>query len=265
MADVLWADVSEWQCPVNDSYPHPVLAVRANDGTYRDQRFATNYEWMRGALDAGRLAAGIVYMVYRSNWYQTLQTTKAMVGEPHPNTAFMIDLESWGGQIVGDQSHGINSLYWGLAQWLGDRKRVIGYGNTGDLDVLWPSKPRGLRLVVAAYGSNPDYPGKLGHQFASDHDTAPFGPCDINSADGYTVEEFRDAIGLGTTTGGRMTPEEHEQLIDVRAQHAGTTELGKYPGWPARPDLTDDPKTLTDYVRAIHAAVVDIHAKLSRS
>ena len=31
--------------------------------------------------------------------------------------------------------------------------------------MLWPNKPPGLRLVIAAYGHNPPYPGKVAHQY----------------------------------------------------------------------------------------------------
>jgi len=201
MADTLWADVSEWQAAVNDSYPYQVLAIRSNDGTYRDKKFPANYAWATGALDAGRLRALIVYCVFRPNWQDTLNTMKTVVGTPHPKIVAMIDVESWGGQITGNQSDPINRLYWGLADWLGNPARVIGYGNTGDLNALWPNKPPGIRLIVAAYGSNPGYPGKLGHQFSDSYPTPPFGPCDINSADGYDIDAFSAAVGLtGTPT-----------------------------------------------------------------
>lgn len=196
--DTLFADVSEWQVPVDDLYPYQVLSIRSNDGTYRDKHFATNYQWACDALNAGKLKALIVYCVYRSNWEQTLATARATVGTPHPRMAMMIDVESWSGQITGDQSGGINGLYWGLADWLGNAARVIGYGNTGDLNSLWPHKPPGIRLVVAAYGSNSDYPGKIAHQFADNYNTPPFGPCDINSADGLDADAFCTAIGVGS-------------------------------------------------------------------
>lgn len=200
--DTLWSDVSEWQCPVNDSYPYPVLAIRSNDGTYRDRDFTTNHTWARGALDSGRLKALLVYLVYRPNWADELGTLRDVVGTPHPRCAVMIDVESWGGQIRGDQSGPINALYLGVGSWLGDARRVIGYGNVSDLNSLWPHKPPGIRLVIAAYGSNPDYPGKLGHQFTdgatADHlYVPPFGYADVNAADGYDIDAFCAAIGLG--------------------------------------------------------------------
>lgn len=216
MTDTLWADVSEWQPAVNDSYPHQVLAIRSNDGTYRDKKFSANYAWAIRALDAGRLRALIVYCVFRVNWQDTLATMKSIVGAPHPKLVVMIDVESWGGQITGNQSDPINRLYWGLADWLGNPARVIGYGNVGDLNALWPNKPPGIRLIVAAYGSNPDYPGKLGHQFSDAYPTPPFGVCDINSADGYDIDAFCTAVGLaGPPPGPTPPPDPGPDLIPL--------------------------------------------------
>ena len=45
VADTLYADVSEWQVGVNDSYPYRVLCIRSNDGTHRDRRWVNNYGW----------------------------------------------------------------------------------------------------------------------------------------------------------------------------------------------------------------------------
>src|SRR6185503_2299107 len=199
--DTIWSDVSEWQVPVDDSYPYQVLAIRSNDGTYRDKDFAANHAWSRRALDTGKLRALLIYLVYRPNWADELATLRDVVGTPHPKCAVMIDVESWGGQITGDQSPGINNLHHGIGSWLGDMRRVIGYGNVGDLNRLWPVKPPGVRLVIAAYGSNPDYPGKLGHQFTdgatADHLlVSPFGYADVNSADGYDITAFCAALGL---------------------------------------------------------------------
>ncbi|MBI3691900.1 MAG: hypothetical protein HY239_14945, partial [Mycolicibacterium aromaticivorans] len=51
MADTLYADVSEWQVGVNDTYPYPVLCIRSNDGTYRDRRWVNNYGWCLSNVD----------------------------------------------------------------------------------------------------------------------------------------------------------------------------------------------------------------------
>jgi hypothetical protein len=193
---VLWADVSYYQPVVNDSYPHPVLCIRSNDGTYRDTSFAANMAWAKRAITQGRLQLLIVYCVYRQNWEQTANTLIDMVGRPFPQLAIMIDVESWGGQITGDHSGKINSLYWRFAEWLGDRRKVIGYGNRGDLTGIWPTKPEGVKLVVASYGRIPQYPGMFAHQYGSDVPCSPFGPCDANSANDHTIQTLLSAVGV---------------------------------------------------------------------
>lgn len=203
MTDTLWSDISEWNSVVDDQYPYQVLAVRSNDGTYRDHHFVQNYQWAKRALDSGKLRVLIIYLVYRQDWSNDLATLKSEVGMPHPNTVIMVDVESWGGQITGDQSASINLLYRGIVSWIGDPRRCIGYGNIYDLNSLWPTRPAGLRLIVAAYGSNPSYPGKLGHQFTDGQTTdhlfvPPFGYADVDSADGYDIDSFCAALGLSS-------------------------------------------------------------------
>ncbi|BBY80110.1 hypothetical protein H7I53_00420 [Mycolicibacterium pulveris] len=204
MSDTLYADVSEWQASVDDSYPYRVLCIRSNDGTYRDRRWDNNYAWCRRAADSDRLAFFIAYFVWRPNWRQTVDTFTAQVGTPHPKMAVMLDVESWGGQIGGDRSAGINAAYRAVGAYVGSTAKVLGYGNVADLDTLWPHKPPGIRLVVAAYGHNPRYPGKVAHQYTDGsgyggglpEGAAPFARCDMNSADGLAPEDFARACGV---------------------------------------------------------------------
>src|SRR6201991_3203234 len=210
VTDTLYADVSEWQRPVDDSYPYRVIAIRSNDGTYRDRNWASNYAWCKRRCDEDALVFFIVYFVWRQNWQQTVDTLKDLVGQPHPRMAVMIDVESWQGQITGNQSDGLNKAYQAIADWLGDRRRVIAYGNRGDLNSLWPDKPVGLRIVLAAYGSNPGYPGKIAHQYTNGEGYGgglpegcpPFGKCCMDSADGLTPEQYAAACGIGAAAEG---------------------------------------------------------------
>jgi hypothetical protein len=64
----MFADVSGYQVPVDDSYPYQVPSIRVCDGTYQDHDFAANYAWMRTALDSGQITFGIVYTYVRSDW-----------------------------------------------------------------------------------------------------------------------------------------------------------------------------------------------------
>ncbi|MFF4027014.1 LGFP repeat-containing protein [Nocardia elegans] len=210
MTDTLFADVSYFQPVVNDSYPHAVLSFRACDGTFRDDNFAENYQWAVNAVNSGKLEFFIVYAYWRSNWADTAQTMIDMVnaaGGPHPKMVAMIDVES-GGNPGGDQSHGINSMYWKLADWLGNPKRVIGYANTPDFYSMWPTRPDGLRVVAAGYGSLPSLPGQIAHQYTDGQGyggglpegAPPFGNCDMNSANGLSPQDFAAACGIGEYT-----------------------------------------------------------------
>ena len=210
--DTLWADVSEFQAPVTDAYTsagYRWISIRANDGTYLDHHFAQNYRWAVGALNDGRLDGLICYSYWRANWQATAQSLMGQVnanGGPHPKMVTMIDLES-GGNPGGDQSAGATGVYNIWANWLGNPRRVIGYGNTYDLGSMWPSRPPGLQLIIAGYGNNPSFPGKFAHQYTdgSGYGAAsglpdgapPFGNCDFNCSDGMSSLMVADLLGVG--------------------------------------------------------------------
>ncbi len=217
VTDTLWSDVSEWQAPVNDSYSdagYRVLAIRSNDGDYFDRNWAQNYDWCWHACDSGKLVFFIVYLVYRPNWVDALNALKQQVNAPHPKMVVMIDVESWpdaygNPAIFGNNSESINKLWWGISDWLGapsiPSPRVIGYANEGDFNSLWPDRPPGLRVVGAGYGSNPNLPGQIAHQYTNGEGyggglpegAPPWSHCDMNSADGLSVEQLADTLGVG--------------------------------------------------------------------
>ncbi|WP_069166401.1 hypothetical protein [Nocardia altamirensis] len=207
MVDSLFADVSYFQVPVDDSYPFGILSFRSNDGDFRDPNFAANYAWACQAVDSGRLACFIVYFYSRPNWLETVNVHREMVeraGGPHRRMITMIDLES-GGNPRGNQSDGINGAYWQLTDWLGDRRRVIGYANQGDFFDMWPERPDGLRMVGAGYGRNPNLPGQIAHQYTDGQGYGgglpegcpPFGDCDMNIAYAMSPQDFAAACGVG--------------------------------------------------------------------
>jgi hypothetical protein len=244
ITDTLYADVSEWQRPVDDSYPYEVLAIRSNDGTYRDKNWTTNYAWCKRRCDEHALVFFIVYFVWRKNWQQTVKTLKDQVGQPHPQMAVMIDVESWQGQITGNQSDGLNKAYQAVADWLGDRRRVIGYGNRGDLNMLWPDKPAGLRIVLAAYGSNPDYPGKIAHQYTNGEGFGaglpegcpPFGKCCMDSSDGLTPEQYAAGCGIGSAVEG--APGGSDDQVILADAHEPLSKSAANGGAAAKPKPT---------------------------
>ena len=213
VTDTLFADVSEFQPPVDDLYlaaGYRVLSIRSNDGTYRDHKFSHNYPWCVQATNDGRLNFFMVYAYWRPNWLETVNTMKEMItqaGGPHPKMVAMIDVES-GGNPNYDQSDAINKMYWNLVDWLGDPKRVIGYANRADFDALWPTRPDGLRMIGAGYGRNPNIPGQIAHQYTDGNGyggglpegVPPFRNCDMNSANGLSVEDFAQLLGVGNST-----------------------------------------------------------------
>lgn len=224
VADILFADVSYFQAPVDDSYPHAILSFRSNDGTFRDPHFAANYEWACRAVDSGRLACFIVYFYWRPNWGETVDIHREMVeamGGPHPAMISMIDLES-GGNPGGDQSAGVNGTHCELTGWLGDPRRVIGYANTGDFYSMWRTRPAGLRVIGAGYGRNPNLPGQIAHQYTDGQGyghglpegAPPFGDCDMNIAYDTTPAEFAAACGITTGVLMALTEDEQRELLD---------------------------------------------------
>jgi hypothetical protein len=281
MVDTLFADVSEFQRVVDDSYPYPILSFRSNDGTYEDRNFAANYAWAANAANTGRLTCFVVYMYWRTNWLDTVNTHKQMVanaGGPHPRMISMLDVES-GGNPVEDWSDALLQTYSTLAAWLGNKQRVIGYGNAGDLNTMWPAYPTGLRRIGAGYGTNPMLPGQIAHQYTDgvysrplraqrdNHTTeglvrvleraesslplgcAPFGNCDMDSADGLSAADFAAACGVGQEANVNL-----EQLILDQLGGPGTGQGavdGKTAMWQGWEQLGS--RTLVDGVAAIGA------------
>lgn len=210
MADTLYADVSYYQPVVNDSYPYAFFCFRANDGTFRDPHFFQNLAWAKAAVKSGKLKGFIVYTVFEENWIETYNTLVDMIG-PHPDNAMaiMIDVESWEGKISGNHSADLNQFRERLITYLNhsrrksrrksllarDRKRVMAYANQSDRDSLWPSWGD-AKWDIANISYNPNLRDQIAHQFSWTWNTPPFGPCDINSADGRTPREFAVALGI---------------------------------------------------------------------
>lgn len=213
VTDTIFADVSEFQVAADDSYldaGYQVLSIRSNDGTYDDHKFDVNYQWCVRSCGSGRLKFFIVYCYWRANTAipNMIDQVNAQ-GGPHPRMVAMLDLESGGNANV-DQSSLLTNDYNTLANWLGNEERVIGYANLGDERTMWQHKPEHLDWILAGYGANPNDPSliKLAHQYTDGkgyggglpEGAPPFGNCDMNSADGMSVDAFAAAVGLGSVT-----------------------------------------------------------------
>jgi hypothetical protein len=276
MADTLFADVSEHQPPLDESYPYPWLSIRSNDGTYRDHNFRENWDTARRMLDSGKLVGLIVYAVVRPNWEDSLAVHLDMQGENRPDVVSMADAESWSGQIVGDHSHEFNSWVWGVSDWRGGAidgrpRRAIGYLNPNDHSI-WPDRPP-IGFVVPSYGAAPrfDLPGvdlsdlqqqMFAHQYTDGQGyggglpegAPPFGNCDMNAANGFSPEELAAHLGVGDAPQeddmAGFTDEDRRKLDYIYDQ------LGpKHPEWSADSSLGQNAKgeelTLRDGIASL--------------
>lgn len=198
MVDSVWADISEFQSPVDDAYPCQILSIRSNDGTYRDRNFVQNLAWCKAAVASGRMECFIVYLVFRTNWQDDLNTFISNVGTPDPKMIVMIDVESWGGQITGDQSAPITALRNGIGAWIGANARIGVYANRGDLTTLYPGLPGDIRVFVAGYGTViQGYPQEVAQQYTDAGPCLPFGTCDMNIARGLSPADVAAQFGIG--------------------------------------------------------------------
>jgi hypothetical protein len=132
---------------------------------------------------------------------------------------------------------------WSRAEWL-THERMLRQGAT--VVARWCARYQipPVKLTPAQVGANAR--GVMGHwdwtvgkREGTHTDPGPNFPWDV----------FMSYVHQGDD----MQPDEREALYDIRAQMVGTPELGKYPGWPPHADTTNKPKTLVDYVRALHA------------
>jgi hypothetical protein len=221
-ADTLFADVSEFQAALDDSYwaatymdagtgpwPYRVISLRSNDGDHQDANFAANYANARAAADRGDCALIFVYYYWRpgSDAVNTHMAMVQAVGGPHAKHVSMIDLESGDGNPSSDVSNQVNADYFTLGQWLGDQRRVIGYANLGDERSMWQTHPASVPMILAGYGSDPNDPSvfKIAHQYTDGQGyggglpegAPPFGNCDMNSADGLSPSQLATALGVG--------------------------------------------------------------------
>lgn len=203
-----WADVSEYQPVVNDSYPHRVFFFRSNTGSVKDRKADQNLTWGLKALEEGRIDILGVYYFFRPGaancdlWRQVVTRN----GRIDPRIVCMVDVESGAGSSQGaipirDHSTEINDEIARVRGWLGGA-RTIGYYNPRADPVLWQSRGN-VPLVVPHYTGTPgdtySYPGRFAHQYSDKVACPPFGPCDANWTS-KSIPELKTLFGIGGTT-----------------------------------------------------------------
>ncbi|MDJ0454424.1 hypothetical protein [Gordonia amicalis] len=278
-----WADVSEYQPVVNDSYPHRVFFFRSNTGSVKDRKADQNLTWGLRALDEGRIDILGIYYFFRPGaancdlWKQVVTRN----GRIDPRIVCMVDVESGAGSSQGaipnrDHSAEINDEIARVRGWLGG-SRVIGYYNPRADPALWQWRGN-LPLVVPHYGVQPGksyaYPNRFAHQYSDRVECAPFGACDANYTD-LSIPQLKTLFGIGGTTMATDVDKINEftrtfngpigsDVKDVRAQLVGARDLvyktvdGKkvvdleksFPGWAQLGG-----RTVVDALAAIGAAL----------
>lgn len=222
MATTEWPDTSEHNGkPVDDSMPHSVNAYRATDGTYVDPLFSANDSWTR---KASQLVFYIIYNVWprsvgMTNWQQSFAMFRQTVGDSHrPRLVIMDDVETWSrAELRKDFSKELEAKRLAEVQYLNslrpmwqrrfpfrilylsrDNRRVIGYGNRGDL-LAQARNVRWQGIILADYSGAPTpktFNGwrVVGRQYTNNGPCQPWGHCDMNRA---TVGVYRLARQLG--------------------------------------------------------------------
>lgn len=231
------ADHSSYQPALDLTYPYPNDSFRAFDGTYEDPRFRQNLRVAAQLVKAGRGLCFAAYLVYRPGkvdeqarlFRQAVLTTLGSI--PRWLVA-EVDVESWGGQIRGDRSAELNRSWALLVTVLGgDRRRVGGYFNRPDGQSLWPHRPSGMWVRLAAYTSKivtGTVPNAIAQQYYGGLDypvppglprsCPPFGRhIDLNVTPGRTALQFAVAVGAILTA---KTPEETDLMTANAAEYA---------------------------------------------
>lgn len=207
-------DVSSWNPKINTDYQEPFVILRSNDGTYRDRDYWANIATVLSMLGKGRLAFWGTYFVWETNWADTVGTFLLQVGRNslRPRMFVSIDVENWGGKITGDHSAGINAAREAIIAHLNglrprgtrrlmrykDRRRVLIYGNAGDLATIAPHV--GDAGLIVADWDGPSYMPRQVLQQVSDRAVVPpFGPCDLDRATGVTIGQLAKRLGVSVS------------------------------------------------------------------
>lgn len=237
MAKARMADVSEHNGKsFNGLYKLLWAIYRVCDGTYVDQMYRLNDTFARTRK---RLLGYFCYSVWPRSvgsctWQDCFETLKQQLGTHHRRRmVLMDDVESWNrDDLRHDFSAGLEAKRQAEVQWLHslrpkwqrskllrrwymsrDERRVVGYGNRGDLSLMAgdSTKVKWKFIIIADYTPGVATPrvykgwkviarqhtnGVVGDE---PHGTPPFNTCDMNVGTSGPVRQAR-RLGLGHLT-----------------------------------------------------------------
>jgi hypothetical protein len=143
---------------VDDTYPYGVLCFRTNSGDKVDTLALENARSAKKALATGGSSLVIPYYFFRPGEENCDLHRKVLEDAGLWNvdgTITMVDVESAGGTIIGDQSWEINDECSRIRGWYGNTRRVCGYWNPNADAGLWLTRPYALELVIPQYNNRP--------------------------------------------------------------------------------------------------------------
>lgn len=183
---LIYPDESEHQAARTAPIPFLMFRILSEWGRY-DNNLATNLTnclaW-RGTTVMQQFGGYVIPCLIP--WTQIV--SQIPVDFPH-DAVLMIDAESWGGQVTGNRSTEINDLAESLRSRQGGRADLVwGYGNVGDLNTIWPTRPAWMGVIEANYSPNVvQIPNLAGVQYSdgaynnSPQYGLPYGPVDHNA------------------------------------------------------------------------------------
>lgn len=212
VAGAVWTSTSYHQGPVDGSYPHAVVAIRAFDGAREDPVFRNSLTAAQKLVAVNRVLAVVVVFGYQPGDQvaavrDLVSAVDETIGEVPAWLVSMVavDRRALPSGVEVDQSYGLNQLYVLLASVLdADPRRVLGYGNARDLREVWVSRPSSMSTVVADFsGREPKFPNVLAWHYTNGEtvmsalpsSTSPFGRCDHLVAPRLTPAQFAEALG----------------------------------------------------------------------
>lgn len=200
----LWADISEYQTPVNSLYPYQQLTIRLDTGGRLDKHAQTNHTAWLKLKRTGFLSGYMVFIPGQSA--AILKRVQGAFGKQLEGIAPMVDVEAGKGFAgPGNHSAEANDFVNELDSATGNIAREIGYANSPDWGSCWPSRGHLQHRVVADYSATMqpgywaqqyygglNYPTPTGFPRAC----APFGSwVDMNAAASAT-DTLLDDLGL---------------------------------------------------------------------
>lgn len=247
-----WSDVSQYQGKaIESSYPLKVFAFRTNAGDETDTLAEENAKRAKVMLDSGQLEIVIPYYFFRPGQAncdlhrEILERTGLF---NHPRTVSMVDVESAGGSVVGDNTWEINDEVTRIRGWYNSFQRVIGYWNPNADPGLWIARG-GLNLVIPQYNRTPGDISSVqnaqaraeafAHQFTeSATDVAPWTGRNVDKNwSPYNVKELLVLFGMEKPEVGAY-PSQEKMIQELWDQFIGIpwTEDNE---WPSRAVFRD--------------------------